>query len=181
MAESSEFMSQNARVGLNMIKWSIIVILSLSGAVLGDSTLEAKQVQSSLHWGKVVYTTRVTAAKSRISATNYMMKARITVYSPYQKGELKVNHRGLKITNNFGIAVPKGTLKDGTEVYIEGVGIRKVDDRIPAKSVKKHKKIARKKRVFIDIVIDVRYNTKNIKGLRKNDLGYCDVLILGKR
>lgn len=115
---------------------------------------------------------------------NYIIKtylARITVYSIYEKGESKINHRGKRIMNSMGCAVPSNSLPDGTIIEIPKYGIKRtVDDRIPQRSVRKHERIASKKNKNIDICIDIRYNIKNKKELMKRDLGYQQIKVYAK-
>lgn len=88
----------------------------------------------------------------------------------------KVNHKGKKLVNG-GVAVPSGTLTDGTQIYIPALGkTLKVDDRMSRKSVNKHKRIAKRKGKDIDLVIDIRHSVPT-KQLRSKDLGYCEVWI----
>ncbi len=112
-----------------------------------------------------------------------ILYCRITVYNPNGRGEKKINHKGERITNSIGCAVPSNCWKDGTTIEILEFNIKRiVDDRIPRGSVNKHKRIAKKKGIDIDLVIDLRYN--NIygkKALYKKDLGYKWVKIYEKK
>lgn len=110
----------------------------------------------------------------------YCVLARVTTYSIYERGEKKVNHRGKKLTNNNGVAVPSNTLRDGTQIFIEGVGMRVVDDRLPKRSVRKHERIAKKIGINLDICVDLRYNNLTRKQLRKKDLGYKEIRVYEK-
>lgn len=107
------------------------------------------------------------------------MKARVTCYSPLQRGEKKVNHRKQSVRNENGIAVPKNTLPDGTEVWIKGAGMRVVDDRIPGKSVRK----LERRYPNAEIIIDARWydslnRNKSInKQLYKRDMGVTTIWV----
>ena len=107
------------------------------------------------------------------------MTARVTNYSPLQRGEMKINHKGRNIRNERGVAVAKNTLPDGTQVLIPNIGSRIVDDRIPKRSVKK----LMKRYPHVDIVIDARWyvslnrNKSIIKQLYKRDKGIVDVWV----
>lgn len=102
--------------------------------------------------------------------TGKWLLARVTAYSPNERGETKYNHRGKRLKGETGCAVPSRTLPDGTNIWIEGVGWRETDDRIPRRSVRKHRRIADRKGINIDIVIDLRYVSP--KNLNKKDKGY---------
>lgn len=111
-------------------------------------------------------------------STGYWVTARVTCYSPLQKNERKVSHRNKSIRNENGIAVPTGTLPDGTRLWIPFEGWRVVDDRQPQRSARKLMR-----RYNVDITIDVRYyqslnrNKPINRQLRKLDKGVCEVWI----
>ena len=102
---------------------------------------------------------------------SYYLQARITAYN---LDETDINHKGKRIFNSFGCAVPSNTLPDGALVEVIGTDIKRIaDDRIPRSSVNKHKSRAKKRGKKLDVVIDLRYhNIKTNRGLCKKDLGY---------
>ena len=112
-----------------------------------------------------------------------VLYARITAYSIYEKGEKPINHKGKSIKKSGGCAVPSNSLEDGTKIYIPSIDKSFItDDRIPKRSVQLHKKIAKKKGISLDLIVDLRYNNyRSRKQLMKKDLGYSKVYILDNK
>ena len=109
------------------------------------------------------------------------MKARVTCYSPLQKGEKKINHRGKSIRNERGCAVSARWLL-GKEIFIPEIGGRIGDDTMNTgknSSVAKHFR----RNPGIDIVIDLRWyeslnRNKSInRQLRKLDKGVTTIWV----
>ena len=99
------------------------------------------------------------------------VKVRITAYSPFERGEMSINHKGQSIRNEEGFATRHPLIPDGTWIQLPNGEWRVKDD-----------KTARKYSNRIDVryfdSITAKPKTKAVrKQLRKLDMGYGVILI----
>lgn len=94
----------------------------------------------------------------------------------------RVNHLGQRLPRDKRIcAVERGKLPQGSTVYIPAIDKSfRVFDRMHQPSVNLHKRLARKRGIHIDTVIDLYWNVP-AKQLNKKDLGYKKIKVYIRR